>query len=538
MGKAKISSNVKSRTCILVLGMHRSGTSALAGVLSKLGCEVPAHQMAPSRSNEKGFFESTAVRDFNEELLTSAGSSWDDLTPFHEEWLHSPSAPAFLDRAVSVLEKELGNAQLFVLKDPRICRLVPFWMEALGRFGCTVKPVLTIRNPLEVGHSLVTKKNFSEPVGQMLWLRHALDAERATRGMVRFHTSFEELMRSWEDVAQRMQDGLQLVWPKPVASVEFEVAAFLSGELRHHRESNDRALTSSLLPDWLRESYDILRRWAVSGETEADYAQLDRIRVEFDAASRAFGRLVSAERAGSVRYRERADELQQALTSLQEQGAASKKTLEEALTASEARSAALQGERSALQEQAAGLEKQLEERATALEKQLEDQAAASRIEREALKSELQGAVKAEREAMQARLADAASEFALQRTAFDEELEALKAEAAKRAAEAEQRISEVTRSLQEERRRKTLMDAELHQLQEARQALEAELAASQARRKEAARVIDRQKSDLAARYQELAALERQILRQSPSWWAAQSVKRVKRIFKAPGKKAYS
>jgi chromosome segregation ATPase len=306
-----------------------------------------------------------------------------------------------------------------------------------------------------------------------------------------------------------MQNGLQLVWPKSVASVEFDVAAFLSGELRHHRESNDRALTSSLLPSWLRETYEIFGRWAASGESEADHAQLDRIKAEFDAASRAFGRLVSAERAGSIRYRERADELQQAVSSLQEQGAASKKSFE-----------ALEAERSALQEQAA-----------ALEKQLEEQAAASSIESEALKSELQRAVEAEREALQTQMTNAA-------TAFDEERQALEAKVAETAAEAEQRIGEITKSLQEERRRKTLMDAELHQLQEAREALEAKLAASQARRKEAARVIDRLKSDLEARYQELAALERQILRQSPSWWAAQSVRRVKRIFKAPGRKAYS
>jgi hypothetical protein len=291
--------------------MHRSGTSALAGLFSILGCKLAAHTMEPSKANERGFFESTAIRDLNEELLAATGSTWDDFTRFNEEWLRSAEADEFLDRGVAVLLSEFGTAKLFVLKDPRICRLVPFWTAALERFGCAVKPVLTIRNPIEVGYSLFTKKKFSEPLGQMIWLRHVLDAERATRGATRFHTSFEQLMRSWESVAQGTQQSLDLVWPKQVGNVEFEVAKFLSHDLRHFKEAPDRVLTSGLLPDWLRETYDILNGWAENGERSGDYEALDRIGAEFDQASAAFARVVRGEREVTAQEMQRAQAIEQ-----------------------------------------------------------------------------------------------------------------------------------------------------------------------------------------------------------------------------------
>ena len=234
--------------------MHRSGTSALAGLFSILGCKVPASPMVASDSNARGFFESTAVRDLNEQILAATGSSWDDFTRLNDDWLQTPETAEFLDRAVAVLKAEFGQARLFVLKDPRICRLVPFWTSALERFGAAVKPVLTVRNPLDVASSLYAKKRFSEPTGQMIWLRNVVDAERATRGTGRLNTSFEQLMEDWESVARKAEESLHLAWPKPLQNVEIEVQGFLSEDLRHFRERPRRVAKSTILPRWLRET--------------------------------------------------------------------------------------------------------------------------------------------------------------------------------------------------------------------------------------------------------------------------------------------
>jgi hypothetical protein len=504
--------------------MHRSGTSALAGVLSKLGCELPATPMAASTSNAKGFFESVAVRDFNEEVLASASSSWDDFTPFHDGWLQSPEAPAFIERAVALLRSEFGDSPLFVLKDPRICRIVPFWTAVLERYGCAVKPILTIRNPLEVGDSLLRKKNFTEPLSQMIWLRHALDAERSTRGMARFHTSFEQLMVGWESVAEKAQQSLELIWPKPIANVELDVQLFLSGELRHHEDPTARAVTSALLPAWLRDTYDILKRWAEQGENPADHPKLDRIKAEFDIASNAFARIVRSERDKVLR--------------LEEQHLALERSMAE-------QQAATKAERVLLEEQ-----RQMAAKAGQIA--LDEQRAATEAARLAI-AEQQAAVSAERLALEERLAGLATEAEKQRQAFEAELSAaganadrleeslreqasasrakqerLEAQLATVSAEAEQEVARLKGTVQDQGRRNTLMAAELHQLMEAREALEAELIASRARRKEAARLIARRDAEIQTRYEELAALQRRILRSSPSWRFKQLWRRAKRL----------
>jgi hypothetical protein len=479
MGKQKLSAVRKNRTCVLILGMHRSGTSALAGVLNKLGCELPEHTMPPSKNNAKGFFESTVVRDLNDDLLRSTGSSWDDFTAFHEDWLRSPQAGEFLERAVSVLQDEFGKASLFVLKDPRICRLVPFWTEALERFGCTIRRILTVRNPLDVGRSLHAKRSYSEPLSEMIWLRHVLDAERSTRGQPRFHTSFEQLMLGWESVANRAQESLGLIWPKTMANVEFEVTRFLAGHLRHHEQPSSRVAANALLPIWLRKTYEILNTWAEAGETADHYPALDRIRAEFDTASRAFSRVVRGERDASLEPMQRAKELEEAKSNLQAE-----------LAATALRST----------EQLAAIEMSLREQAE-LRRSLQEQQELHETALAGLRSQLQAI---------------AADADQQRAEFERAIESQRAELVAVQTAADQRVSEAKTLLQDQRRRNTLLEAELQQAKEAREAIEAELQASRARRKEMARVIARRDAEIQTRYQELATLQREIVRSTLSW----------------------
>ena len=304
MTKADSARRKARSICVLTLGMHRSGTSALSGVLSMLGCDLPTNTMEGSQANAKGFFESTEVRDLNEDLLASAGSSWDDFQEFGADWLNSPAAEEFADRAAALLKTEFRDSRLIVLKDPRICRLLPFWLKVLDGAGYDVKPVLIQRNPLEVARSINVKKGYSTPFSQMLWLRHVLDAEAGTRGMARVHTSFEKLMQGWELILGGAQKTLGLTWPRSLEAAEAEIERFLSSELRHHQEPPARVIQSPLLADWLRDTYEILTRWAENGEASDDHAALDRIRAEFNAGCAKFGRVVRGERELAESYRQ------------------------------------------------------------------------------------------------------------------------------------------------------------------------------------------------------------------------------------------
>jgi hypothetical protein len=119
----------RARTAIIVLGMHRSGTSATAGLLSEIGCDLPNNLMAPHDMNSKGFFESNTITLLNDAILSSAGMTWLDQNRFPGSWYSSHKAPEFKEQARAALNDEFGASGLFVLKDPRHCRLVPFWED-------------------------------------------------------------------------------------------------------------------------------------------------------------------------------------------------------------------------------------------------------------------------------------------------------------------------------------------------------------------------------------------------------------------------
>jgi hypothetical protein len=388
---------------------------------------------------------------------------------------------------------------------------------ALEQFGCLVKPILIIRNPLDVSRSLLTKRGFGEPTGEMLWLRHVLAAERATRGMVRFHTSFEQLMLAWETVAIRAQDGLQLVWPKSIANAEFEVAKFLSSDLRHHKDSSTRVLMSPLLPSWLSETYEILNAWAEGGEQSEDYQKLDRIRLEFDVASSAFARLVRAERENSAEPRHRLRELEDEIT----------------------RSRAELTRMRELQDEMALRSK---EQVSALEKSYSEQISLSENERASLETAL-ASERLEIARLDRQWTAFAAEAEERRTALEQTIEEQSTAFAALQSESEERVENLKHSLQDERRRNTLMAADLHQLAEGREALEvqlrdvqAELAASRSRRKEMAQVISRRDAALQARYQELAALELHVLHSSWLWKAKGLWRKFRHVVRRPLKRA--
>src|SRR4051794_9430892 len=118
-----------SRQAIIVLGMHRTGTSALAGALGLLGVRLPARLMPSAEDNPKGFFEPNQVVSIHERLLASIGSHWFSYGRIPEEWFASAEAAAFADELAEAVREDYGDAALFVVKDPRLCRLMPLWQE-------------------------------------------------------------------------------------------------------------------------------------------------------------------------------------------------------------------------------------------------------------------------------------------------------------------------------------------------------------------------------------------------------------------------
>jgi|GEM_PF-2514318 len=275
--------------CILVLGMHRSGTSALAGVLTHLGATQPNSPMEPHASNPKGFFESVRVRDFNDALLAAAGSSWKDWRPIPPDWFASAETRALQEAACAVIDDEYGTSKLFVLKDPRICRLLPFWRTVLEKRGTELLPLHTHRSPREVAGSLADRYNFNPAFTHLLWLRHLLEAEVASRGLKRHFTSYDKLLNDAATVATQIALSFEL--PLPDEQAVHKMGEFLSPGLRNHRasaESQDNALAP-----WYQKSFAIFEHWAHAAPDVTEQKKLDAIRIEFDRSVSVFESIVT-----------------------------------------------------------------------------------------------------------------------------------------------------------------------------------------------------------------------------------------------------
>ena len=153
--KQHAAKKASSRIGLLVVGMHRSGTSAVARTINLLGAELPSHLMpAHAEFNAAGYWESQEVADLNDQILVAAGSCWDDVLPVDPDKLAPEALHEFKRRAEEILSQDFKKCRWFVLKDPRIGRLLRLWIPAVEAHGAQPKVVIPIRHPLEVAASL------------------------------------------------------------------------------------------------------------------------------------------------------------------------------------------------------------------------------------------------------------------------------------------------------------------------------------------------------------------------------------------------
>jgi hypothetical protein len=278
-------------TAVVVAGMHRSGTSALVRVLNLLGVDLPAALYPAREDNPVGYWEPLHVVEAHEEFLAAIGSSFDDVSALPEGALRGDSARALEDRLVQILESEFADSRQFVVKDPRLCRLVPLWIAALERFGAVPHFVLPVRNPLEVAASMKLRNEYATTKSLLLWLRHSLEAERHTRGFPRSVVSYEQLLRDWQGTVDKIAHELALVWPRTSHAAHAEIEQFLSPRRRHHSFELSELQARADVVDWVKTTYEVLTAAAEGEQLEQD--ALDALRGELDRADRAFGPLLA-----------------------------------------------------------------------------------------------------------------------------------------------------------------------------------------------------------------------------------------------------
>jgi hypothetical protein len=277
-----------NKTLIVVLGMHRSGTSSAAGALVRLGAAAPQHLMAPNADNERGFWESPVILELNNAILAASGSDWKDWRKFNLAKIPKAEAKALRERARAALAEEFGDVGFAVMKDPRMCRLMPFWGPIFAEAKWSVRALLPIRSPLEVSQSLTCRDGLSPAYGCLLWLRHVLDAELETRGMARAVLDWTQFLGDRRQALTQVNEQWGLIWPDWYEDAFSEVDEFVSADLRRQRSSEAELKAHPAVNDLVRRTYDAMLDLVRDPRDDCVLKTLDDLRAGFEIASAIF----------------------------------------------------------------------------------------------------------------------------------------------------------------------------------------------------------------------------------------------------------
>lgn len=219
--------------CLLVLGMHRSGTSALARGLVVLGASLGDRLLPALPCNPRGFFEDEDVYACDHRLLAMLGVRWDSAEPVAARRLLDMAAGPAGRAVTEFLRAKRESGDILAVKDPCMSRLMPFWRPLLASAGLDPRCVLALRQPEAVAQSLAKRDDMEPAVAHALWLRYTLDALDGSAGLPRVLVSYERLLAAPARELGRVGHALGLE-VDAAALAEF-TRDFLDAGLCHHK---------------------------------------------------------------------------------------------------------------------------------------------------------------------------------------------------------------------------------------------------------------------------------------------------------------
>lgn len=223
-----------NRKIIVVLGMHRSGTSAVARGLKVLGVELGNRLMPPvAGENDKGFWEDLDIYGLNEEMLEAVGRGWWSLLPLTHEDLSFLLEKGYDRKAAELLAGKIAASTVYGFKDPRFNQLLELWKKVFSRVAGEVEYVLVVRDPRSVVRSVCRRNGFPPEVGSYLWAGQVLSMLAGTKGEKRILLDYDQLLEDPALQLGRLSEALGL----DVMQEELRIYSrdFLDPALNHGR---------------------------------------------------------------------------------------------------------------------------------------------------------------------------------------------------------------------------------------------------------------------------------------------------------------
>jgi hypothetical protein len=256
---------------VVVLGMHRSGTSLCADALGHLGVSM-AERPDAQPSNPRGQWERPEIVACHDRILEMFERGF--YNPLHDlplpaGWWLEPAVAEIRREIIRFIEQKRDASAPFGFKDPRTARLLPLWHQIFDELRIEPKIVLCLRNPAQVARSLEQRDGLPAGLGEYRWYTYTAEIFRHLRHFATCVIEYEAWFEQGGDNVAKLSRFLGL---SPAGSAT-AAPDLVDPQLRHddarHREAQ------AYIVRWL---YEHARRYDNSAEARAEIAEmLDRL---------------------------------------------------------------------------------------------------------------------------------------------------------------------------------------------------------------------------------------------------------------------
>ncbi|HZF35996.1 MAG TPA: hypothetical protein VE914_19525 [Candidatus Angelobacter sp.] len=268
-------SSTRSRA-VIVLGVGRSGTSAITRGLGALGVELGDRLRGATRlKNPTGFYEDTDLLRINKRLKRILDVRGESVRLLEPDWWKQPTVEQLRDDAVAIIRRRFGGCPLWGYKYARTLRFMPFWTAVFDAADIDTRYLVAIRNPLSVARSRARLDPWrgTQEQSDLEWLVNVVPYFRQVRERPLVVADFDLFMADPAAQLQRIARGLDLPLSAEVqASVKAFGDEFLDPSLRHSRHGADDLDRDGRVNDLTRTAYRWLYRLATDGVDPAGAA--------------------------------------------------------------------------------------------------------------------------------------------------------------------------------------------------------------------------------------------------------------------------
>lgn len=272
---------------VIVLGMHRSGTSAFTGALKIAGFDLGKDIMKANEYNVKGYFENNKIVELNDKILGYFNASWDSMFFLPENWEEDERLKQSKLDAIQIFNSEFNNKSNIAIKDPRFGILLPFWKSVFESLQIKPNYCVVLRSPIEISLSLENRDHFSIQKSHILWTNYLMAIELSTRAEKRIFINFPDFLKSPIGTLKKHSGYFKFNNSFPLPEMETEIEEFVNPKHRHYDSSSNKS--SDKIPAMVDEYFILLKELAKNEKPDNEIlTNLDQFYQEYQRISKFF----------------------------------------------------------------------------------------------------------------------------------------------------------------------------------------------------------------------------------------------------------